>query len=829
MLSTGNIDTPSSHHPLMRTVSVAPSPLLQGVNVNSNNSNNNNNNMPLQLQVVSMADLSSSTHKSKVHPFARPLQHCTSLPIINVPSVIEEDTPSHTGSLSQSNKSGLLKQLSPYSSCSSLDIHSATREGVRSLSLDRVSSKNLKPMKSHSPLLSSISMPCLMEALANNDCTSNSTSTQPISSTRKDLDNKVEKKKDVPNSKPAITSPPPPPLPPPRRMDTLGPTTYSSSTLPVKKKKAIQKSPTYLDLFPSNGQQPEATFGVLPKYNSPPKSIKRRRSISVSDFRSSLEKTSLKITSLCSPDSLKKAAIMKLATSKSPKKNSQPNLVREPSDYNVSVKEMMAIRAAMTTSSQPSIEPNVVVVKPSPPRVPQRSSSLVSSDTSDEDIILQYKRMSSDSLFSFKDIEAALDANSHHTAKPNSAPIYDVAVSNDDTLYAVADHKVEQEAGHLPPVSSVHVYNVAYPKPNHQHQDRFTYDHLDFSKPPVTSSGEHSNTTATFNNSQVPQEYEESYVVEQLTTPVTSHPTSGTETLANNYYYNVATQDVMSESNSLWQCGKKPSHSGKQESQIKGFSQAARTGRRNYSSPHIYEDVDSDYDEIDESDEEDYVVMESKPPGAPAPPPPPPFAGMSITANNQMQTTSTSGHTAKSFSPVAPVPPPPPLPASFTEKAANKTGAHSLVGQNVGMSSSSVSLKKSSVTQSGKEINCKKIEGIDFQEELKNKLQAMKATGQTSMSNSHTLQTNQQCAQDTTTVKGSAAPHPVKAMDPKLSELEKKFQVLKSSHGTRAEMIEKTESKLVTTTSTTKRIKLHGYTNVSKKFMVIKEEKDTEI
>ena len=100
----------------------------------------------------------------------------------------------------------------------------------------------------------------------------------------------------------------------------------------------------------------------------------------------------------------------------------------------------------------------------------------------------------------------------------------------------------------------------------------------------------------------------------------------------------------------------------------------------------------------------------------------------------------------------------------------------------------------------------------------------MKTTSQTS-------QTSQQHTQGTTTVKRSAAPHPVKTKDqrPKLSELETKFQALNSSYSTRTEMIEKTESKTVTTNSTPKRIKLHGYTNVPKKFLVIKEEEDTEI
>jgi len=768
MLSTGNINTPTSHFPLMRTVSVAASPLLQGVNANSNNSNNT----PLQLQVKSMVNLSSSTCKSEVHPFARPLQHCTSLPIINVPGNIEENTPSRTGSLSQSSKSGLLKQISPFSSYSSLDLHSATREDVRSFSLDRVSSRNLKPIKSHSPLLSSVSMPCLMEALANNDHISSSDSTQSMSCTRKDFDKKAKRNKDVLNSKPII-SPPPPPLPPPRRMRTPGSTTYSSSTLPVKKK-TIKKPPTYLDLLPSNVSQPEGSSEAQPKHNSPPKSIKRRRSISVFDFRNSLEKTSLKITSLCSPDSLKKA----FTTSKSPKRTQQ-NLVREPSDYNVSVKEMMAIRAAMTTSSQSSIDPNNIVVKPSPPTVPQRSSSLASSGTSDEDIMLQYKRMSNDSLFSFKDIDAVLVDNSNQATEPNNAPIYDAAVSTDDTLYAVADHKVRKEAGH-PPGNSVHVYNVAYPIPTHQHQNRFTYDHLDFSKPAVTSSCE------------VPQEYEETYEVEQLTMPVTSPSTS---------------------SNGA-------SHSGKQEPQNEGFLHPVRASRRNYSSPHIYEDLDTDYDEIDESDEEEYVVMKSKSPVTLAPPP---FIHTrSLIANNQIPSTSGNGNMAKSFSPVTPVPPPPPLPTSFVEKATNKTGAHTLV-INVGKGSSGVPLKKSSVTsiQSGKK---KKTEGIDFQQELKNKLQVMKENSQ--ITNSHIPPTNQTHAWDTTR---SVTPHHIKAMEPKFSELEKKFQVLKRNHGARTEIIEKTESKSVITTSTTKRIKLHGYTNVSKKFMVIKEEKETEI
>ena len=803
MLSTGAIDTPRSHHPLSRTVSIAASPLLQGANANSNNSNNNNNSVPPQLHTQSMVNLPYSKHKSEVHPFARPLKHCTSLPIINIPSTVEETAPYHTGSLSQSNKRGMLKQISPFSSCSSLDLHNAKREGVRSLSLDKVASRNLKPIKYHSPLLSSVSMPCLVEALANNDHPSTGTTTQPISSTRKDLYNKIEKRKEVPNTKPI--PPLPPPLPPPRRMRTPGATTYSSSTLPVKKKE-IKKSPTCLDLLPSNAQQSEALsgretpFGILPRNNSPPaKSLKRRRSISVADLRNSLEKTSLKISSLCNPDLLKKAAITKFTASKFPKKNSHQNLVREPSDYNVSVKEMMAIRAAMTTISQPSIKPNIVV-KPSPPPVPQRSSSLASSDTSDEDIVLQYKRISGESLFSVKDIDVALDDNSGQTTTQDNLPIYDVAVPNDEAIYAVADTKVGQGAGHVQ-LCSEHVYNVAYPKPNHKHQDSLSYDHLDFSKPPVATSSEHSNTKVTPNTSQLPQEYQKScYVVKQLTPPVTSPPACSTGTLAKNNYYNVDSQDV------------KPDHCGKSSkiSHVKGFSQITRTGKRKPSSPHIYEDMDSDYEEIDESDEEDYVVMESKITSAPAPPPPPLVVKSAL---DQTQGTTTGSSTTKSFSTVVPIPPPPPLPTSFTN---NKTKPPLLYGQNASNASSGVPVNKLSVT--------KPPESINFQEELKCKLQAMKTTSQTS-------QTSQQHMQGTTTVKRSAASHPVKTKDqwPKLSELETKFQALNSSYSTRTEMIEKTESKTVTTNSTTKRIKLHGYMNVPKKFLVIKEEKDTEI
>jgi len=90
-----------------------------------------------------------------------------------------------------------------------------------------------------------------VETLANKDHVSSSASTQLMQGTRKYLDKKVEKKKDVPNFKPII-SPPPPPLPPPRHMHTPGPTTYSSSALPVKKT-AIQKSPKYLDLSLPSG------------------------------------------------------------------------------------------------------------------------------------------------------------------------------------------------------------------------------------------------------------------------------------------------------------------------------------------------------------------------------------------------------------------------------------------------------------------------------------------------------------------------------------------------------------------------------------------------
>ena len=143
MFSTGSLETSSSS--LVRS---SASPLLQNMNANSNNSNNN---VLIPQRSGSMVNLYQHTAPLDVHPFARPLEHSSSLPVIKISTITEENDEIYsipsTTSLSLSGKSELLHKLSPSSSFSSLDL---PRKDLHTDSSSYQSSRSPSPITSPS-------------------------------------------------------------------------------------------------------------------------------------------------------------------------------------------------------------------------------------------------------------------------------------------------------------------------------------------------------------------------------------------------------------------------------------------------------------------------------------------------------------------------------------------------------------------------------------------------------------------------------------------------------------------------------------------------------
>lgn len=771
MFSTGSLETSTS---AVKSTGIAASPLLQNINVNSNNSNNN---ILIPYRAGSLANLYQNS-KCSVHPFARPLEHSSSLPVIKISTIKEEDdeiysTPS-VSSLSQSDKSELLHKISPFSSYSSLDLHStplyrdkSETARVDSISCDRSRSPSPKPPGCL--LVSSKSLPnfAINEAINTSSDVVNTNEQLSLESGT----NKVSQT----NSLEPVKRRRPPPLPPRKH----SPTAYHSSTLPINTpKKPIEPTSNKQALKQQEENETGDYIGEMPKCKSHAK-IRRRRSISLSDLRGSLEKKSLKLTSMCNVEALRKAIPGSKLRQVPPLK-----LVKQPADYqNVSIKELMAIRAAVTSPTfSSSAGSSIVPIRPKtpdtvlkPPAVPKRHSSLfMSSSTSNEEILLQYKRMSSDSLYSCQDIETVID----------NPFICDAAVTSGDPLadQNTTESIIQQEAVQLG--SSRNRYTPAY-------------DHLDFNRSADTAV-----IVADKQSENSPQDYT---VDQSLVESVgVSHDDELSPSSATNW--------LASSTDSHYD---KMVHFGQKEREayskpyntledvlpdIKPQYNKPRTAvLKTPSCSHIYEDIGSDYEDIDD-DEEDYVIMVSK------------------------KTTS--------------VPPPPPLPLSFTKNPVGLRTQQQQVtrvtnkGTNVRspslvvVSSFAEKSKTSQAPKSPTEPQIKIMVGkpnktsqpVSVQDELKDKIQARNSDKQ-----SQNDPSSQHC--NTTGKKIlTVSRQPDGNRDKAPSELEAKFLAMKNSHDSRREMIERAELKLATSNNTTKQIELHNYANTNKNFMILKEE-----
>lgn len=800
MLSTGSLETSSAS---LKSSGVGTSPLVQNVNLNSNNSNNN----PLiPFRVGSMVNLHQHTSVGKcdVHPFAWPLEHSSSLPVIKISPTNEEDDeiysiPSVT-SISQSDKSELLHKLSPFSSYSSLDLprKDLHRDKTGILSNDSSSYQSSRspsptfPNYGYGVLVSSRSLP----TLATNEAI-NTTSDILKANKQPRLEFDTNRASTLLSTKKPLqqTLSPPPPLPPRKH----SPTTYYSSTLPIKRSAVPKKShkPTSnskQDLkHHEDDRETYDTIGEMPKCKGSTK-LFRRRSISLSDLRNSFEKKSLKLTSKCNMDSLRKATGMKTPGAKS-RQVSHQKLIKQPEDYhNVSIKELMAIRAAVTSSNlHSSTRPNFVTITPKPPHdalkppaIPKRHSSLLTSSSSDEEIILRYKRMSSDSL------EMALDDDTN--SKHDTPSICDTVSSPDDNAFcSLADQKtaelmLRQEAY---PDSSGHVHNLACSKPNH------TYDYLDFNR--------------SFNSNRAVNTADRKDIKVKVV-----HPSLVKYAEVSHEKFSFSTNRwLASPSDSLYDKGVHFSHKEpKQETFNKPYTilhpviksrhnklRPRTTGLKKPSCSHIYEDVDSDYDDIDDDDDdEDYVIMERKK-ASPVPPTPPPIPQSFPNNIGGFKTQQQQYINNEQRS----VTKPQLITVSSVVNSAQQT---SQAARNPVEPQIKIMVGKT--TKTGWPLN--------LQDELNSKMQTRRSDIHNARNAPPTIHGCHHDHCNTSTV--SKQP----AKETESSELETKFLAMKSTHNIRREMIEKAESKLAASNNTTKRIELHSYANMTKNFMVLKEE-----
>ena len=790
MFSTGSLET--SNLPL-KPSGISASPLLHNVNANSNNSNNN---LLIPYRTESMINLyqHSSASKHNVCAFLRPLEHSSSLPVIKVSKIDEEDdeiysTPS-VSSLSQSDKSELLHNLSPFSSYSSLDLQCTPRKEMTASDDD---SYQIKSLAHHNCLLvASKSLP----SLATNHCIS-TCSDVIITNKRHALEFGTKKlpaaDQPFPIKKPVRASlSAPPPLPPRKHF----PSAYDSSTLPNRlnvPKNSYKAAHLELDTSRTSHKQQNLkqycdgedsdSIGEMPsKHNSNTK-LSRRRSISLSDLRSSLEKKSLKLTSMCNVETLKKATVMKIPGTKS-RQLPQQKLIKQPADYhNVSVKELMAVRAAVTSpplNSQSSRSSTITIRPKSPddvlmrPTVPKRHSSLYMSSCSDEDIILQYKRMSSDSLYSCHNIEMVVDSkpvavdlmeNNCQSTCNTTATI----MSGDDML---SDQKVT-ELDTVHPINFKQVHKMAYSESSCS--DAFTYDHLSFNR----------STTITTSNIAV-NTGRQSELASQLVSPTddhykkTIHFSQKQETCSIPYNTLQNVQPVV-------------------RSQVDSKFRPMTAVNKKPSCSHIYEDIDTDYEDIDDGeDDEGYVVIEPAISIPLAPPLPPSFSKH-----------VSGGHTPKHQQQV-------------TNSNTTKTVAVSSFVDNSRKVTRQATVKPQIKIMVGKTV--KTNQSLNFQDELNNEIKARNphTHKQLESHNSRNDSSVIQGCQHTASNKNfSTAPKQPDGKDTEPSELEAKFLPMRSAHDIRKEMIKKTELKLATN-NTTKQIELHNYNNMTKKFTVLK-------
>jgi len=821
MFSTGSLETSSQS---LKSSGIAASPLLQNVNVNSNNSNSN---LLVPCRAGSMVNLGQYNQgKLDVHPFAWPLEHSSSLPVIS--KISEEDdeiysTPS-ANSLSQSNKSELLHKLSPFSSFSNLDLHSTPRKDClrkdkANAVISRLDGSLGQNLKSQLPklyqnclLASSTSLPSLATNQAIN-------TDSDIINTNKQHTIEVGTNKAftetgqlLPTEKLMQTTlSVPPPLPPRKHL----PTTYNSTTLLLNRPRKSNKSA--LSSTISSKQQSlkqhddgEASdsIGQMPNCNSGTTKLRRRRSISLSDLRSSLEKKSLKLTSMCNVETLRKATVMKIPSSKS-RQTPHQKLIKQPADYqNVSVKELMAIRAAVTSPSfalQSSTGSNAVTIRPKPPDnaskppiVPKRHSSLFMSSSSDEEIILQYKRMSSNSYNDCQDVKMALDSSKCDTGLKHC----DATASN-DVFYTLADQRATEPARRqdvVHPVTLKHLHNVMHHNPDH---DIFTYDHLDFSRSTATDNIFNTAVTKIDGQSESTQE---TVLDQSLENPVVSQ------------------DELFSSSSSHWLLPSTDGHYNrtihfdqkelKQGTFNKPYDTLQDVIKLQYSTPrpkaaalkepscsHIYEDISFDYEDIDD-DDEDYVIMKCNTTSVPPPPPllSPAYENADVSKIWQQQVThSNTKHNI------------------VTNRRLVSTSSV------VESSEKSTSKAASPVEPQIKIMVGKTIKGgqpLNFQDKL-NKIQAKTPETHKQLESQHdkvASSTIENCQTSYCHNSGTDGENV------KSSELEAKFLAMKSTDSVRKQMIEKTESKLATKNNTNKRIELHNYTNMTKKFMILREE-----
>ena len=783
MFSTGSLETSSSS--LIRS---SASPLLQNMNANSNNSNNN---VLIPQRSGSMVNLYQHTAPLDVHPFARPLEHSSSLPVIKISTITEENDEIYsipsTTSLSLSGKSELLHKLSPSSSFSSLDL---PRKDLHTDSSSYQSSRSPSPVTSpcyqNCSLVASRSLP----TLATNEAINTSSD---VLRANKQPGLEFGKSKTSELNMPLPTKEPlqptllaPPPLPPPRRKHS--PTTYCSSTLPMKRSNLPKKFPELShdkqELIQHEDREVSDSIGEMPKYKGATK-LRRRRSISLSDLRSSLEKRSSKLMSVCNVETLKKATVMKIPGAAKSRQVPQQKLIKQPEDYhNVSIKELMAIRAAVT-SSFPS-RSSAITISPKPhdnkvkrPVVPTRHSSLLTSDSSDEEIVLMYKRMSSDSLYSCQDIDVALGNNESNTDLKHDgpSPISDPVFISGDALYT-QKARVPTLRLEANPVSLRHAHNT---------YNMSAYDHLHFSESAnsisnttVSKDGRHSEVTLQdYDNDEESQicPSTDSYYNKMIHF---SHKTSMQETFSKPYstLQSVATSWHKPRPRAV--VLKKPSCS------------------------HIYEDIDSEYEDIEDDDDDDYVVMECKK-ASPVPPPPLLPHSFSNSGFKTQQQVTQSNNTQRKMTK------PQPITVSSVVDNSTRQVPKSPVEPQI-----KIMVGRTSKTS----------DPLSVQDELKNKILAESSDTHEEIELKHTGKAfptmDGHCTATVNKNISAVSKETDSGKEP--TELEAKFLAMKRTHISRKEIIQRTESKLATKTNTTKRIELHNYTNTSKNFMVLKEE-----
>ena len=729
-----------SSTPLVKPASgIAASPLLQNLKLNGN-SNNSNSNLLIPCRAESLVNLHqhNSVGKCHVHPFARPLEHSSSLPVIKISAIKEEDdeiysTPS-LSSLSQSDKSELLHKLSPSSSFSSLDLYTPRKDFYK----DNTEADSISCCRSRSPsprfldyrnclLVSSKSLPNFATNKAIN------TDNDFINTSKhKSLEFGTSEVNQIQPIKKPFRLLVPPPLPPRKHSPS---TTYHSNTLPIKRLN-ITKQPVQ-----SNGQgmehhnEADDTIGEMPEPKRTGKAkIRRRRSISLSDLRCSLEKKGSKLTSLCNVETLRKATGMRIPGAKS-KQLAPLQLIKQPADYqNVSMKELMAIRAAVTSPTSPSsgassptfsssAGSSILSIRPpsnpvKPPVVPKRHSSLFMSSSSNEEIVLQYKRLSSNSLYACAHVETISD-------NPSSA--------SSDTTNCTLTH---QNTTKSKIQEAKNVYDQEY---DHLASE---YDHL-------TNSKDVSSTAVTT--------AEEQFSLGGSQDGLTSS--------ANNWL--VSTTDIHYDNPAHFTQKETPYDTlDDAEAVIKTHiprpSVAVLKKAKKQSCSHIYEDVGSDYEDMDD---EEYVIIEATPMAPPPPPLPHSFSKNLGGFKTKQQQVTVSNRTK------------PPMLTVLSEKSTTPTSPHP----------KSPTEPQIKIMVNKSKANKKGGQALSLQDELKNKIQTRNSNTHEQLAPAIQGGNSSTDSEKFPTISKQPDGH----RDKISSELEAKFLAMRNNCNVRKEMIKR--------------------------------------